>query len=132
MPVESDTKLLRQAVILCRNVSYLHVFVYSERPDTKATAMPDKVNRHEAERRSKILMHLSQMKREEFYRKHIGQKRNVIFEQKEKAGTITGFTDNYIKVAAPYDRRRIGQCVEVDLTGWDEAGYVTGNLDKIE
>ncbi|MDR2037690.1 MAG: tRNA (N(6)-L-threonylcarbamoyladenosine(37)-C(2))-methylthiotransferase MtaB [Bacteroidales bacterium] len=114
------------------DLSYLHVFVYSERPDTKATDMPDKVNRHEAEQRSRILMDLSQVKREQFYKKYIGQKRNVIFEQKEKSGTMTGFTDNYVKVASPYDHSRIGQCVEVGLTGWNEAGYLTGDIYKIQ
>ena len=97
------------------NLAYLHVFKYSERPGTKSVDLPNKVKHAEAERRSKIMLELSENKRMSFYQQYAGQCLPVIFEQTEKGGMMTGFTDNYIKVEAPYDALIIGKMVDVLL-----------------
>ena len=109
------------------NLAYLHVFTYSERPGTKSVELPDKVKPAEAERRSKILLDLSASKRERFYRQNIGQRFQVIFEQRAKGGMMTGFTDHYIKVETDYNAFLIGKCVPVELTGIGNSGNMTGN-----
>ena len=110
------------------NLSYLHVFIYSERPDTKATELPEKVKPADAERRSKILLELSVTNRMQFYQQNTGQCLRVIFEQRVKGGTMTGFTDSYIKVEAPCNALMIGKCVHVELTGISKSGNMTGKL----
>ncbi len=117
-----------RAFIESLNLAYLHVFTYSERPDTKAILMPYKVKHADAEHRSKILLELSETKRRKFYEKHIGQTLDVLFERREKGGVMTGFTDNYIKTEAPYDVRMIGKCVAVTLKDIGESGNVIGKV----
>ena len=97
------------------NLAYLHVFPYSERPGTKSVEHPGKVKPADAERRSKILIELSDTKRKLFYQQHAGQRFQVIFEQRSKGGMMTGFTDNYIKVEAPYNAFMIGKSVAFEL-----------------
>ncbi|MEL6122421.1 MAG: tRNA (N(6)-L-threonylcarbamoyladenosine(37)-C(2))-methylthiotransferase MtaB [Bacteroidota bacterium] len=79
------------------DVSYFHVFTYSERANTPAAAMGEPVPMSVRRSRNERLRHLSQKKKQKFYRQHIGQVRNVLVEQ--GADGYTGFTDNYIKVA---------------------------------
>jgi threonylcarbamoyladenosine tRNA methylthiotransferase MtaB len=110
------------------DLSYLHVFSYSERPDTKAAAMPGKVNANIAGHRSKTLIDLSDRKRRLFYERHIGKTLNVLFEQREKDGVMTGFTGNYIKVEMPYNAILIGRCATMKLTGINDSGNATGEL----
>jgi threonylcarbamoyladenosine tRNA methylthiotransferase MtaB len=112
------------------NLSYLHVFTYSERPDTKSVELPDKVKPSDMEHRSKKLLKLSETKRTLFYKQNTGLRLNVIFEQKAKDGMMTGFTDNYIKVETPYNALLIGKSVSVELTGIGASGNMTakGNL----
>jgi len=97
------------------NLAYLHVFPYSERPGTKSIDLTGKVKTADAECRSKILIELSETKRKLFYQQHAGQRFQVIFEQRSKGGMMTGFTDNYIKVEAPYNAFMIGKTVAVVL-----------------
>ena len=108
------------------DLAYLHVFAYSERPGTKAVELPAKVKPADAEHRSKILLELSAAKREHFYRLHIGKCLQTIFEQRSKGGMMTGFTDSYIKVEAPYDASLIGKSVSAKLTGIGKSGNMTG------
>jgi threonylcarbamoyladenosine tRNA methylthiotransferase MtaB len=112
------------AFIESLELSYLHVFVFSERAGTKAADMPVKVPHHIAEERSKALIELSDKKKAAFYRKHIGQKHSVLFEQREKGGVMTGFTGSYAKVEAPFDAALTGHCTEMIPTGIG----TTGNL----
>ncbi len=83
------------------DVSYLHVFTYSERANTPAADMPGVVPAEERRRRNQALRGLSEMKRREFYRIHLNTVRPVLFEQHKEAGIMTGFTDNYIKIEMP-------------------------------
>lgn len=82
------------------DISYLHVFTYSERPDTHALSIKPQVPVHIRNERNKSLRNLSYMKQQYFNATHSGQTRKVLFESKEANGMISGFTDNYIKVTA--------------------------------
>lgn len=83
------------------DVSYLHVFTYSERANTPAAEMPGTVPVEERRRRNQALRGLSEMKRREFYRQHLGTVRPVLFEQHKDPALTGGFTDNYIKIEMP-------------------------------
>jgi threonylcarbamoyladenosine tRNA methylthiotransferase MtaB len=107
-------------------LSYLHVFTFSERPGTKAAGMSGKVPRRIAEERSKALIALSGQKRRTFYLRHIGQTVHVLFEQKEKGGIMTGFTETYAKAEAPFDAASTGHCIKWKPTGTGISGNLTG------
>lgn len=83
------------------DISYLHVFTYSERANTVAAEMPDVVPVEERRRRNQALRGLSEMKRRAFYQQHLGTTRPVLFEQHKNPELISGFTDNYIKIEMP-------------------------------
>lgn len=83
------------------DVSYLHVFTYSERANTPAALMPDPVPVETRRQRNQALRGLSEMKRREFYARHIGQVRSVLLEQSRDPDTLSGFTDNYIRIEIP-------------------------------
>lgn len=82
--------------------SYLHVFSYSERPDTKAILMDGKVDQAEKKRRSSMLRILSEKLKNDFYRKMIGKELTVLFEDTKKDSNIFGFTSNYVRVKYPF------------------------------
>ncbi len=82
-------------------VSYLHVFTYSERPNTQAAEMADVVPTHERRRRNEMLTILSEKKRRLFYQNHVGEQRPVLFEKSTEPGKMSGFTDNYIRIEMP-------------------------------
>jgi threonylcarbamoyladenosine tRNA methylthiotransferase MtaB len=84
------------------DVSYLHVFTYSERADTKALEIKPVVPIHVRNERNKILRNLSWMKMQHFTSLHRGEKRKVLFEGHEKNGMMEGYTDNYIRIQTPY------------------------------
>ena len=83
------------------DISYLHVFTYSERANTPAADMENAVPMAIRRERNEKLRILSQKKRRAFYDKHVGEVRPVLFESSKKEGFMNGFTDNYIKVEAP-------------------------------
>lgn len=83
------------------DISYLHVFTYSERPNTPAAEMEGIVSMEERRRRNKMLTILSDKKRRYFYSRHLGQERPVLFEASKQEGMISGFTDNYIRIEMP-------------------------------
>lgn len=84
------------------DISYLHVFTYSERPNTVAIELPGVVPVNIRRKRNKMLRILSEKKRRHFYKQHQGQARQVLFERDFDNGHMHGFTDNYIKVKLPY------------------------------
>ncbi|MCX6258621.1 MAG: tRNA (N(6)-L-threonylcarbamoyladenosine(37)-C(2))-methylthiotransferase MtaB [Bacteroidia bacterium] len=109
-------------------ISYLHVFSYSARPDTKAVEITDRISPLEINRRSKLLHQLSDKKRVSFYQDNIGKTAVVLPENQHKDKMMTGFTANYIKVEIPFDQGLINQPVKVVLQGINEDGNVTGIL----
>ena len=106
------------------DISYLHVFTYSEREGTEAPLMAGKVDLAIRKKRSKMLRILSAKKRRMFYEKHLGTKREVLFEKEIKEGYLVGFTDNYIKVRLPWNPKYSNEIRLVKLDYIDEEGYV--------
>lgn len=104
------------------DVSYLHVFTYSERANTPAAEMPGIVSVEERRRRNQALRGLSEMKRREFYRRHLGETRPVLFEQHKGPGLLSGFTDNYIKIEIPAEKGRVNTIASVLLQNLTEDG----------
>ncbi len=97
------------------NVSYLHVFSYSERQNTVAADLPNRVPSKERADRSKMLHILSDKKKRKFYEENIGRTSQVLFENDVEEGSMFGFTDNYIRVAAKYDPLLINELKTVCL-----------------
>ena len=100
-------------------VSYLHVFTYSERPDTKAISLPGMVDVQERKRRNNILRILSEKKRAQFYSDMIGTNQTVLFQNNNKNGFMHGFTSNYVKVQADYDESLTGSICNIFISGAD-------------
>ncbi len=94
------------------DVSYFHVFTYSERANTLAIDMPDAVPMHIRHERNKILRNLSYQKMQYFTQQQTGAKRKVLFESAQKNGMMEGFTDNYIKIKTPYREEWVNEIVE--------------------
>ncbi|MGB8191801.1 MAG: tRNA (N(6)-L-threonylcarbamoyladenosine(37)-C(2))-methylthiotransferase MtaB [Chitinophagaceae bacterium] len=97
------------------DVSYLHVFTYSERDHTKALELTPVVPMHTRHERNKTLRNLSYMKMQYFSQLHAGQTRKVLFEANDKSGMMEGYTDNYIKVTTPYKAEWVNEIVEWKL-----------------
>jgi threonylcarbamoyladenosine tRNA methylthiotransferase MtaB len=106
------------------NISYLHVFPYSERENTLAAAMPVIIPMKDRNERSKMLHILSDKKRRAFYESSLGQETRVLFENDIEEGQMHGFTDNYVRVTAKYDPLAINEIKKVILTGISEKGFV--------
>ncbi len=94
------------------DISYLHVFTYSERDNTKALEIEPVVPIHTRHERNKILRNLSYMKMQYFTQQHAGQTRTVLFESNSKSGMMEGYTDNYIKITAPFKAEWVNEIVE--------------------
>jgi len=98
------------------DVTYLHVFSYSERPGTKALQMEGKVDEREKRRRSQLLHELSEMKKKHFYAQQIGKTADVLWESDNINGFMHGFTGNYVKVRTPYNSSLINQIINIKIT----------------
>lgn len=94
------------------DISYLHVFTYSERDNTEAASMKDKVPMAERKKRTRMLRILSSKKLRHFYEQHLGGTRKVLFEEENREGFMFGYSDNYIKVKAPYDVSKVNRITE--------------------
>jgi len=97
------------------DVSYLHVFTYSEREQTEAATMKGKVVGSTRFERNKMLHILSDKKRRAFYQSQIGSEAQVLFEDDQKNGFMHGFTKNYVKVKAKYDPLMVNELKQVKL-----------------
>lgn len=107
------------------DISYLHVFTYSERDNTHALTLPNPVPIEERKRRNKMLRILSAKKTHAFYEKHINTERPVLFESENKDGHMHGFTDNYIKVKIPYNPALSNKILNVKLHSIDNNACMT-------
>ena len=105
-------------------VSYLHVFTYSERENTPAATMEGVVPKNIRAKRSKMLRGLSAKKRRAFYESQLGNTLTVLFEGENKQGYIHGFTQNYVKVKHPWNPELVNTLKEVTLLEIDEDGMV--------
>ncbi|NOZ47565.1 MAG: tRNA (N(6)-L-threonylcarbamoyladenosine(37)-C(2))-methylthiotransferase MtaB [Chlorobi bacterium] len=104
------------------NISYLHVFSYSERPNTKSIDIQPKVSIEDINKRSKMLQILSDKKQRFFYEKNIGNETNVLFEGKKAENKMYGFTENYIKIETKFNQHLINTVQKVKLSGISKHG----------
>lgn len=105
-------------------ISYLHVFTYSERANTRATEMDEVVPIKERQQRSKMLRSLSEKKKRQFYEESLGQTATVLFEDDVEDGMMQGFTENYVRVTAKYDPMLINELRTVTLKSINDQGLV--------
>ena len=106
------------------DISYLHVFTYSERDNTEAAEMPGVVEPKVRAKRSRMLRGLSVKKRRAFYESQLNTTRTVLFEGENKEGYIHGFTENYVKVRMPWNPELVNTVHRVELKTIDEQGFV--------
>lgn len=113
-------------------ISYLHVFTYSERPNTKAIEMDGSVDVFERKRRNSLLRDLSEKKRTAFYHKMINKEATILFEDEDHTGFMQGWTSNYVRVKHPYDINLINKLTQNKIEGMDGNICTTYlNTDKI-
>lgn len=112
------------------DVSYLHVFTYSERDNTEAIKMENPVPMAERKRRNKMLRILSAKKLRRFYETQLGKTESVIFENENKSGFMFGFTKNYVKVKYPFSPELINTPIAITLDSFDEEGNVLVKLKE--
>ncbi|MEP2970184.1 MAG: tRNA (N(6)-L-threonylcarbamoyladenosine(37)-C(2))-methylthiotransferase MtaB, partial [Nonlabens ulvanivorans] len=106
------------------NISYLHVFTYSERDNTEAATMEGVVPKKVRAKRSKMLRGLSVKKRRAFYESQLGKTKTVLWEAENKEGFIQGFTENYVKVKTYWNPELVNELQTVTLDVIDEDGLV--------
>ena len=106
------------------DISYLHVFTYSERPNTEAVKLDGVVPKKTRAKRSKMLRGLSAKKRRSFYESQRGKTAKVLFENENKEGFINGFTENYVKVKTPWNPELVNTLHTISLTEIDSDGLV--------
>jgi threonylcarbamoyladenosine tRNA methylthiotransferase MtaB len=109
-------------------IAYLHVFPYSERPNTFATEIFPKVDGSQKSERSKMLHILSDKKRRSFYQSQIGNKGEVLFEESNENGFMEGFSENYVRFKCAYDPLLINTIQSVRYKSLAENGDVTGDV----
>ena len=130
-PGETDELFLETYNFLNElDISYLHVFTYSERDNTEAATMNNVVPKNVRTKRSKMLRGLSVKKRRAFYESQIGTQRTVLFESENKEGYIHGFTENYIKVKTPWNPELVNTLHDIELTKIDDQGIVRLEFTK--
>ena len=110
------------------DISYLHVFTYSERDNTEAIDFEGVVPMNVRSKRSKMLRGLSVKKRRHFYENQLNTKHTVLFESENKEGYIHGFTENYVKVKTPWNPELVNTLHKIELTKIDEDGMVRFNF----
>lgn len=131
-PGETDEHFLETYHFLNElDISYLHVFTYSERDNTAAVEMDGVVSKQVRSKRSKMLRGLSVKKRRAFYESQLGKTYQVLFEGENKEGYIHGFTSNYVKVKSPWNPELVNTLHNVSLTEIDEDGLVRFDFEKI-
>lgn len=124
-PGETDADFLDTYTFLNElPISYLHVFPYSERPDTLAPTLPGRVQDRTRHERTTQLRSLSEKKKRYFYEQHRDQEMEVLFEDDVTDGRMEGFTPNYIRVAAKYDPLLVGELKTLRLTQVNALGLM--------
>jgi threonylcarbamoyladenosine tRNA methylthiotransferase MtaB len=130
-PGETDEHFLETYNFLNElDISYLHVFTYSERDNTEAAVLDGVVSKNVRAKRSKMLRGLSAKKRRAFYENQLETERAVLFEGENREGYIHGFTENYVKVKSPWNPELVNTIHKVNLTKIDEDGLVRFDFVK--
>ena len=114
------------------DISYLHVFTYSERANTHAIQLEGVVPANERAERSKLLHILSDKKKRVFYEQHIGDNRPVLFESEQDGELMYGFSDNYIKVQTNYNPTLVNKTVDVKIENISDSGICNVDLPEID
>jgi len=132
-PGETEEEFLKTYNFLNElDISYLHVFTYSERSNTLAVSMKDPVPSGIRNERSKMLRSLSAKKRRHFYNSNLGNEARVLFENDIEEGMMYGYTENYIRVAAKYDPLLVNEFKDLKLEGINDKGVVeVTELDEV-
>lgn len=126
-PSESDEDFMETVHFLRElDISYLHVFTYSERDGTDAPSLEGRVSPAERKQRNKQLRILSAKKQQSFYTSHIGEVRTVLLETAHEDGSVSGHTDNYLRVAVPGDASMTNRLIHVRLSQLNEDGIFDG------
>tara|TARA_Y100000991_G_scaffold69723_1_gene52167 strand:- start:12127 stop:13446 length:1320 start_codon:yes stop_codon:yes gene_type:complete len=130
-PGESDAHFNETVEFLKElDISYLHVFTYSERANTTAKKMDQVVPIPKRKERSKVLHLLSDRKKRNFYELNKGTKRKVLFEDHDHDGYLHGFTENYIKIKTPYRHSLTNTFCEVNLDYLDRDGIYKSDTES--
>ena len=129
-PGETEDEFMKTVdFIRSLDVSYLHVFTYSERANTTALRIEDVIPMQVRQERNKILTNISHKKKRAFYETQIGSERKVLWEGSENEGMMHGFTDNYVKVQKPFDEDSVNETEELVLGNIDRNGLVSVGID---
>ena len=113
------------------NISYLHVFSYSERENTKAILLDNKVDKQKRAERSKMLRILSSKLQRLFYKRFENTQQTVLFEKDNKDGFVYGFTENYIKIKIPFDNNLVKNSTNVLLNEIDENLIMNAQINEL-
>ena len=128
-PGETDELFLETYTFLQElDIAYLHVFPYSERPNTYAVDMKPKVDGAKKSERSKMLHILSEKKRREFYESQLGRTGHVLFEESNSDGLMEGFSENYVRFVTEYDPLLVNTIQPVRYKSISEVGDVRGEI----
>ena len=117
--------------LLDLDISYLHVFTYSERDNTEAALMNNVVPKSVRIERSRMLRFLSKKKSRIFYNSQLNKTRNVLFESENKYGYIYGYTDNYLRVRMPWNPELSNQLISAKMKEIDDEGFMRINKNKV-
>jgi threonylcarbamoyladenosine tRNA methylthiotransferase MtaB len=132
-PGETEERFLETyRYIADLDISYLHVFTYSERENTLASAMEDVVPVSVRKKRSKMLRALSARKRRAFYNSQVGKFKKVLFEKDIQKGYLEGFTENYLRVRHPWNPELANKMCNVEIIAIDEEGYARIRMESVE
>ncbi len=131
-PGETEEEFLKTYTFLNElPISYLHVFTYSERPNTTAIREKDAiVPVQERKKRNKMLTILSEKKKRAFYEPFAGTTQSVLFEHENKNGFTFGYTDNYLRVRAPFDASLSGEIITTELGMLGDDGVFIGSISQ--
>lgn len=131
-PGETDEEFMETySFIQDLSVSYLHVFTYSERPNTTALRIKGRVPNAIRSERNTMLTSLSEKKRRLFYEENLGKELPVLWEQQKHGAYMQGFTSNYIKVKTAYDPAKVNKIENFLLEEIDSEGVVTGKIPEL-
>ena len=114
------------------NLSYLHVFTYSERDNTEAIKLKNIVSKNIRSKRSKLLRSLSVQLKRKFYKSQLGNTKDVLFETENRNGFIYGFSNNYVRVKSVWRKNLADKIVSFDLEGIDNDGLVIGKKTELK
>lgn len=131
-PDETDEDFLETYKFINElDVSYLHVFTYSERANTLAAEMENKIPMETRRKRNEMLRNLSEKKKRRFYNQFLGRYRSVLFEVSKDKNMMTGFTDNYVKIETPLQPDMINKIASVQLMRIGDNGLVEAMLADV-